>query len=98
MQHVGQNCPKVVIEFHAWEPRKKAGDGSEFGCLPQVLVKKGAQKIRMAKFTAIMHSFGIRYGFYDPNDWKTARYCDPIVDCWGDEINLLRAWLFAHPD
>ena len=53
--------------------------------------------MRMAQFGAIMHSFGIRYGFYDPKDWKAARYCDPIVDCWGDEMNLLGAWAFA-PD
>ena len=44
-----------------------------------------------------MHSFGIRYGFYNTKDWKAAGYCDPIVDCWGDLMAALGAWAYAPP-
>lgn len=52
----------------------------------------------MAQFGAIMRSFGIRYGYYDPKDWKAARYCDPIVDTWGDMMNAVAAFAFAQDD
>jgi len=99
MAHAGQNCEKRVLEIPAWTTRKENGDGGEFGGgLPQVFVKKGGKTMRMAQFSAIMRSFGIRYGFYDPKDWKAARYTDPIVDCWGDEMGLLTAWAFGTPE
>ena len=52
----------------------------------------------MAQFGAIMHSLGIKLGYYDPKDWKAARYCDPIVDTWGDIANTTAGAIFAPPD
>ena len=75
------------------EPGKQTQ--SEFGSgLPQV--KAGGKN--MAQFGAIMHSLGIKLGYYDPKDWKAARYCDPIVDTWGDVANATAAALFAPPE
>ena len=33
---------------------------------------------------ATLRSFGIRFGYYNPRDWKAAKLIDPIVDTWAD--------------
>ena len=51
----------------------------------------------MQQLGATMHSLGIRFGYYDTKDWKAARYCDPIVDCWSDIVGGAAGVAFA-PD
>ena len=58
----------------------------------------GGKTVKMAQFSAIMRSFGIRYGFYDALDWKCARYADPIVDQWGDLMKGVIGVAFAPDD
>ena len=53
----------------------------------------------MAQFSAIMHSFGIRYGYYEPNNWRMAMYCDPIIDIFGDIMYNIGQYAFINdPD
>ena len=45
MAFVGQVCPKKELEIPAWNARKAAGDGGEFGGgLPQVFIKKDGKQ------------------------------------------------------
>ena len=41
----------------------------------------------------MLRSFGIRFGYYNPKDWKFARYIDPIVEMWGDIFGLTAKFL-----
>jgi len=52
----------------------------------------------MAQFSGIMHAFGIRLGYYNPKDWKQARYVYPVIDMWGDIQSASGAVLFASDD
>ena len=52
----------------------------------------------MGQFGAMMRSFGMRYGYYDPKDCVAARYCDPLIDCWGDLQGALGKFAFAPED
>ena len=33
---------------------------------------------------ASLRMLGVMNGFYNPDDWKTAYYCDVIIDAWVD--------------
>ena len=52
--------------------------------LPQITTTIDGQEVKMGQFGAMLRSFGIRYGYYDPKNWEQSRYIDPFVDCWGD--------------
>ena len=96
--HAGQGHTKECPAFDAWDARKAAGDGGEFGGgLPQVYCVENGKTTRMAQFGAILRSFGIRYGYYNPKDWRQARYIDPIIDTWADLQAALTAWGFSPP-
>ena len=96
---VGQPFKKNDQDFGPWEARKAAGDGGEFGGgLPQAFFTDNDKSMRCGQFGAIMRSFGIRYGFYDPKDWGKARYIDPIVDTFADVLNAQAAFAFAEDD
>ena len=49
----------------------------------------------MAQTNAILRSFGIRYGYYEPSDWKQARLIDPIVETYGDVLAGMYKITFA---
>ena len=51
----------------------------------------------MGQMGAVLRSFGIRFGYYDPKNWREARYADPIVDTFGDMIGAVGKFAFA-PD
>ena len=95
-EYHGQPSEKTDLDFGGWEARKAQGDGGEFGGgLPQAFVQIDGKTHRMAQFGAILRSFGIRYGYYDPRDWKQARYIDPIIDSWSDLQGKLAGVAFA---
>ena len=52
----------------------------------------------MGQFSAIMRTLGMQLGFYDGADFKTARYCDPIVDTWADVVGACGGVAFAEDD
>ena len=45
-----------------------------------------------------MHCFGTKLGYYNPADWKQARYVDPIMCMWGDIQGCAAGVLFAPDD
>lgn len=61
------------------------------------MVMEGKQ-VRLAQFSAIMHAFGTKLGYYDPKNWKQARYIAPIMCLWGDIQGCASAMLFAPDD
>ena len=46
---------------------------------------------------AILRSLGIKHGYYNPDDWKTAYHTDVIVDCWVDVFESMAKVLFGMP-
>ena len=64
----GHPYHKEVASFDEWNERKARGDGGEFGGgLPQVFFRDEAGKEqRLSQTGAILRSFGIRFGYYDP--------------------------------
>lgn len=92
----GRADPLEQMFSHHGQPHEKvavapgAGPTSEFGTgLPQIDATIGGKNVHMGQLGAMLRSFGIRYGYYNPKDWKQARYCDPIVDCWADIMNAV---------
>ena len=84
----GQPCEKIGVEVG------KQGT-TEFGTgMPQVAANIGGKTTNWGQMGAILRSFGIRYGYYNPKDWKTARYCDPIVDSYADVLATLTAFAY----
>ena len=80
----------------SWDKAKAEGKGGEFGGgLPQANVTEGGKTTNMGQFGAILRSFGIRFGYYNPSDWKCAMYVDPIVDTWADYMGGLSKVLFG---
>ena len=74
-----------------WASRKKSDNlTGEFGDLP-ILTCKGKQ---MGQSIAILRSLGIKHGYYFPADWKSAYYCDVVVDCWADVFESMGKLLF----
>ena len=80
----------------SWDRAKEQGKGGEFGGgLPQANIKINGKIENMGQFGAILRSFGNRYGYYNPRDWKNAMYIDPIVDTWADYMSGLSKVLFG---
>merc|ERR1712060_551643 len=72
------------------------GKGGEFGGgLPQANISDKGKSQNMGQFGAILRSFGIRYGYYNPKDWKCFMYVDPIVDTWADYMGGLSKVIFG---
>ena len=95
----GQKFKKNDQSFPGWDERKANGDGGEFGGgLPQALFQDKGKKYRAAQFGAILRSFGIRFGYYNPRDWKSCRYIDPVVDTFADVLAAQSVFAFAQDD
>ena len=86
-QYHGQACKYVALPPPEWEAQKARGDGGEFGGgLPQAMFSENGKSVRLCQLGAIMRYFGIRYGYYDPKNWKLACHVDPIIDTWSDIV------------
>ena len=95
-EYVGQPCNKKGYAPPDWEAAKARGEGGEFGGgMPQVFFTENGKKVRLAQFSAIIRTLGIRYGLYNPKDWKQARYIDPVIDTWADFQGAGAGVLFA---
>ena len=46
---------------------------------------------------AVLRSFGIRFGYYNPKNWNESRYTDPVVDTFGDLMGGLFKVFTAPP-
>ena len=90
---------KISISFEDWEAKKKAGGGGEFGGgLPQVDLNSEGRRVNMGQMCAILRSFGARYKYYDPCDWKQASLVDPICEVYGDLLVGVAKVFFAPED
>ena len=103
----GRADPLEQMFSHHGQPHEKDSHAlgaptvpqSEFGGgLPQIIGKVGGKDVHYGQFAAMMRTFGIRYGYYDPKNWKLARYTDPIVDTWGDLIGAFGAVAFNQDE
>ena len=98
-EYHGQQYKKIGHAPPAWEAKKAAGNGGEFGGgLPQIDLNAGGKVHNLGQFGAIMRMFSIRFGYYNPKDWKCAMYHDTIVDTWADVLGKTSAILFGPPD
>lgn len=52
----------------------------------------------MGQLGAILRSFGIRFGYYDPKDWRLATLIDPVVTSWADAVTGGSKVLFASEE
>ena len=86
-EYVGQPWKWNKLSQEKYGQMCAAGEMGEFGKgLPQIQVSMNGKSQQMAQTNAILRSFGMRYGLYDPRDWKAARYCDQVVETNGDVI------------
>ena len=53
------------------------------------------KKVNMGQSVAVLRSFGIRYGYYDPKDWRCSLLVDPICETWGDVVGGMAKVFFA---
>lgn len=58
----------------------------------------GGKQVNMGQMCAILRSFGARYGYYDPRDWRQASLIDPICEVYGDLLGGLSKVMFAPDD
>ena len=87
-EYHGQRYTKSDVNDEAWKKFKQTGHAGEFSCLPIItLTNKGREK-ELSQTLATLRCFGIKYGYYNPTNWKEARLIDPILDTWA---NILAA-------
>lgn len=76
---------KKVLTKDKWEEAKRAGTDWDFNCLPMVTyTSKEGGNFQLNQTISILRFFGVRYGYYNPNDWQTCRFVDPIIETWND--------------
>ena len=98
-EYHGQPYTKIEKSNEDWEAQKARGDGGEFGGgLPQAVYTDNGKKVRIAQMGAILRHFGIRYGYYDTRNFKSAMYIDPVVDTFADQLNFMTKLLFSPPE
>ena len=62
--HHGQTWSKNLVS-PGQGPVGEMGTG-----LPQITTTIDGQEVKMGQFGAMLRSFGIRYGYYDPKNWE----------------------------
>lgn len=98
-EYHGQPHEKVTYSMPQWTALKAKGEGGEFGGgLPQVNFAADGQNVNMAQMAAILRSFGARYGYYDPANWRQSRLIDPIVETYSDVLNGMAKIIQAKAD
>ena len=87
-EYHGQPFVKETYTKPEWGALKEQGKCGEFGGgLPQAKFTDSDGKTHeMGQLGAILRSFGIRFGYYDPKDWNKAIMIDKLVDTWADVI------------
>lgn len=96
----GQEWKKTAWAQDKWGAAKaQGGQCGEFnGGLPQVKFTVGGKKMDCTGLSAIMHMFGVKFGYYDPKNWKQAAMVDPIVEAYGDIVSCLGGVAFAKDE
>lgn len=70
-EYHGQPNNKTSHEFGAWEALKAQGKGGEFGGgLPQATITVGGKQHHLSQMGAMLRMFCIKFGYYNPKDWK----------------------------
>ena len=60
--------------------------------MPQVIIPCSAGRGEgeaISRFGPVLRSLGIRYGYYNPKDWRQTMLIDPVVETWTEVINEL---------
>ena len=94
LKHKGVAFEYVQVSQESWGTRKAAGDAGEMGGLP--IVHIGGQSRQQTN--AILRSFGIQHGYYNPTDWKSAGIADVIIDSYTDTFGAIAKVLFMQGD
>ena len=97
-EYHGQQWKKTGWTQEDWGAAKAKNNGStgEFGGgLPQVKFTVGGKKMDCSGLSAIMHMFGVKFGYYDPKNFKEACMIDPMVETFGDVISCIGGVAFA---
>lgn len=47
---------------------------------------------------AILHLFGIRYGYFDPKNYREVMYVDPVIETFGEVVSKSGGVFFATTD
>ena len=96
-EYHGQAHNKKAYEIPEWGEVKARGEGGEFGGgLPQVTIPgPDGKPLRMAQMGAILRSLGVRFGYYNPKDWKQSVKVDGLVDTYADVLGSMSKILFS---
>ena len=100
-EYHGQQWKKTSWTQENWGAAKARNDGKcgEFnGGLPQVKFTVGGKAMDCSGLSAILHMFGVKFGYYDPKNWKEAGMIDPVVETFGDVIGAIGGVAFAQDD
>ena len=84
LTHAKVEYKRVNVEQADFAKMKAEGKGGEFGSLPRVHID-GKE---YGQTTAILRSFGQRYGYYDASNMHCAAKCDVFVDAWADLLKI----------
>lgn len=75
-----------VFTQENWDEIKNEGDW-DFTVLPIAhYVDASGKNHYLGQTGAILRSYGIRFGYYNPLDWKESRLVDPIIDTWNSLV------------
>ena len=67
----------------------------EFNCLPIVKFFTDGDDKTLGQTAAILRYFGIRFGYYNPTDWRQTALIDPIVETWADILSAQAKIIYA---
>ena len=94
LEHHGVEWEFIPATQEAWGARKAAGDTGEMGALPMATVN-GQQRQQTC---AILRSFGIQYGYYNPTDWRQCGFVDMVVETENEILSGFGKVLLFTPD
>ena len=84
LHHSGTPFHFSAVSIPGWLSRKVTGNTGEMGALPIVHY----QGKSMQQFNAILRATGMKYGYYDPRDWRQAGRIDWVVDTWAGLLEV----------
>ena len=53
-----------------WMEMRRSGNTGEFDRLPIITVINRGKEVDLGQPLAVLRSFGIKFGYYNPSDWE----------------------------